>query len=108
MYADAGTAADAAVDRAQRALAPTTWRSTRAASGWGWPMGIPTARPARITVWSAVDGALQWSYGTANMSWPIRLNSDATVVVGGSDDSTVTAFVGPGSAIGRGRSEADG
>ncbi|AJC47984.1 hypothetical protein SB85_19620 (plasmid) [Xanthomonas sacchari] len=74
----------------------------------GLASGHPDNTPGQFALWDANDGTAQWSYDTTNMSWPIRLCSGATVVVGGSDDSSVTAFVGPGSAIGRGRPEADG
>ncbi|QNH20437.1 hypothetical protein HEP73_01337 [Xanthomonas sp. GW] len=70
--------------------------------------GHPDGTPGGFTLWDASDGALQWNWAAGNMSWPIRLSADASVVVGGSDDSSVTAFVGPGSATARSRPEADG
>ncbi len=70
--------------------------------------GHPDGTPGGFTLWDASDGTEQWNWATGNMSWPIRLCADASVVVGGSDDSTVTAFVGPGSAPARDRPEADG
>ncbi|MET7141673.1 PQQ-like beta-propeller repeat protein [Xanthomonas sp. PPL139] len=107
LYADAGSAATLQWT-AHSAHSPNDLAFDPGGQWLGLADGHPDGTPGTFTLWNAVDGTLQWSYGTANMSWPIRLNSDATVVVGGSDDSTVTAFVGPGSAIGRGRSEADG
>lgn len=70
--------------------------------------GHPDGTPGGFTLWDAVDGTLQWNWAAGNMSWPIRLCGDASVVVGGSDDSTVTAFVGPGAARAGGRPETDG
>lgn len=70
--------------------------------------GHPDGTPGGFTLWDARDGTLQWNFAAGDMSWPIRLCADASVVVGGSDDSTVRAFAGPGSARARGRPEADG
>ncbi|MET0551163.1 MAG: PQQ-binding-like beta-propeller repeat protein [Xanthomonas sp.] len=107
VYADAGTAATLQWT-AHSAHSPNDLAFDPGGQWLGLADGHPDGTPGAFTLWNAGDGTLQWSYGTDNMSWPIRLNSDATVVVGGSDDSTVTAFVGPGSAIGGARPEADG
>ncbi|MBO9872561.1 MULTISPECIES: WD40 repeat domain-containing protein [Xanthomonas] len=107
VYADAGTAATLQWT-AHSAHSPNDLAFDPDGQWLGLADGHPDGTPGAFTVWNAGDGTQQWSYGTDNMSWPIRLNSGATVVVGGSDDSTVTAFVGPGSAIGRGRAESDG
>ncbi|MBB5942575.1 PQQ-binding-like beta-propeller repeat protein [Xanthomonas sp. 3307] len=107
VYADAGTAATLQWT-AHSAHSPNCLAFDPGGQWLGLADGHPDATPGAFTLWNAIDGTLQWSYGTDNMSWPIRLCSGATVVVGGSDDSTVRAFAGPGSAIGRGRQEADG
>lgn len=107
VYADTGTAATLQWT-AHSAHSPNCLAFDPGGQWLGLADGHPDGTPGAFSVWNAGDGTLQWSYGTDNMSWPIRLCSEATVVVGGSDDSTVTAFVGPGSAIGRGRPEADG
>ncbi|MDQ1092517.1 WD40 repeat protein [Xanthomonas sacchari] len=70
--------------------------------------GYPDGAPGGFTVWSASDSTPRWTWAAGNMSWAIGFCGDASVVVGGSDDSSVTAFAGPGSALARGRTEADG
>ncbi|WP_295942234.1 WD40 repeat domain-containing protein [uncultured Xanthomonas sp.] len=107
VYADAGTAATPQWT-AHSAHSPNDLAFDPDGQWLGLADGHPDGTPGAFTLWNAGDGTLQWSYGTDNMSWPIRLNSGATVVVGGSDDGAVTAFAGPGSAIGRGRAESDG
>ena len=59
--------------------------------------GHPDGTPGAFYLWDARDGSLQWCWPTDDMSWPIRIAGDTSVVVGGSDDGAVTAFAGPGS-----------
>jgi WD40 repeat protein len=58
--------------------------------------GHPDGTPGAFYLWDARDGSLSWRSPTGNMSWPIRIAGDASVVVGGSDDGAVTVFAGPG------------
>lgn len=58
--------------------------------------GHPDGTPGAFYLWDARDGGLQWRWPTGDMSWPIRIAGDASVVVGGSDDGAVTVFAGPG------------
>lgn len=58
--------------------------------------GHPDGTPGAYSLWDAGDGNLQWHWPTGDMSWPVRIAGDASVVVGGSDDGAVTAFAGPG------------
>lgn len=60
--------------------------------------GHPDGTPGAFYLWDARDGTLSWRSPTGNMSWPIRIAGDASVVVGGSDDGAVTVFAGPGNA----------
>lgn len=60
--------------------------------------GHPDGTPGAFYLWDARDGALSWSWPSGNMSWPIRIAGDASIVVGGSDDGAVTVFAGPGAA----------
>jgi len=58
--------------------------------------GHPDGTPGCFYLWQSMTGALLWSYPTPdNMSWPIVIAADASLVVGGSDDGTVYAFSGP-------------
>lgn len=63
--------------------------------------GHPDGTPGAFYLWDALDGSLQWRWPTSDMSWPIRIAGDASVIVGGSDDGAVTVFAGPGHAAGR-------
>ncbi|HEX2081884.1 MAG TPA: hypothetical protein VHF86_00140, partial [Xanthomonadaceae bacterium] len=58
--------------------------------------GHPDGTPGAFALWDGENGELQWRWGTDDMSWPIRIAGDASVVVGGSDDGLVTVFAGPG------------
>jgi WD40 repeat protein len=58
--------------------------------------GHPDGTPGAFALWDSENGELQWRWGTDDMSWPIRIAGDASVVVGGSDDGLVTVFAGPG------------
>lgn len=63
--------------------------------------GHPDGTPGAFYLWDARDGSRQWCWPTGNMSWPIRISGDASVMVGGSDDGAVTVFVGPCHATGQ-------
>jgi len=69
--------------------------------------GHPDGTPGGFTLWDASDGSLQWCWPTDDMSWPIRICGDTSLVVGGSDDGAVTVFAGPGQATGQAWPEAD-
>ncbi len=57
--------------------------------------GHPDGTPGCFYLFSGIGGALQWSFPTSDMSWPIKLAADASLVVGGSDNGYVYAFAGP-------------
>ncbi len=57
--------------------------------------GHPDNTPGCFYLWSALGGALQWILPTSDMSWPIKISANASLVVGGSDNGVVYAFAGP-------------
>lgn len=57
--------------------------------------GHPDNTPGCFYLWRAMDGAALWTYPTSDMSWPIKLSADGSLVVGGSDNGSVYAFAGP-------------
>lgn len=107
VFADAGSAAQLQW-QASSQYSPNCLAFDPGGNWLGLADGHPDGTPGGFTLWNANDGALQWNWAAGNMSWPIRLCAGASVVVGGSDDSSVTAFAGPGSATARSRPEADG
>ncbi|WP_223875788.1 WD40 repeat domain-containing protein [Xanthomonas sontii] len=107
VYADAGTEATLQWT-AHSKQSPNCLAFDPGGQWLGLASGHPDNTPGGFNLWDANDGTMQWFWATDNMSWPIRLSGDASVVVSGSDESMVTAFVGPGAAIGRGRAESDG
>ncbi|MBB4125738.1 hypothetical protein GGR77_001009 [Xanthomonas translucens] len=107
VFADAGSAAHLQWTASSQ-YSPNCLAFDPGGDWLGLADGHPDGTPGGFTLWNANDGTLQWNWAAGNMSWPIRLCAGASVVVGGSDDSTVTAFAGPGSATSRSRPEADG
>lgn len=107
VYADAGSAAHLQWTASSQ-YSPNCLAFDPGGDWLGLADGHPDGTPGGFTLWNANDGTLQWNWAAGNMSWPICLCAGASVVVGGSDDSTVTAFAGPGSATARSRPEADG
>jgi WD40 repeat protein len=57
--------------------------------------GHPDNTPGCFYLWSGMTGALQWTFPTSDMSWPIKIAANASLVVGGSDNGNVYAFDGP-------------
>lgn len=57
--------------------------------------GHPDGTPGNFYLWDADSGALQWTFPTSDMSWPIQLSADASTVVAGSDNGSVYLFQGP-------------
>lgn len=59
--------------------------------------GHPDDTPGAFYLYSVTNTAVQllWSYGTNNMSWPMQVAANASMVVGGSDNGSVYAFHGP-------------
>ncbi|MGQ0801784.1 MAG: WD40 repeat domain-containing protein [Pseudomarimonas sp.] len=60
--------------------------------------GHPDNTPGCFYLWRSMDGAPLWTFPTSDMSWPIKLSADGSLVVGGSDNGTVYVFAGPTSA----------
>ncbi len=57
--------------------------------------GHPDGTPGCFYLWQGLTGDLLWSYPTSDMSWPIKLSADGSLVVGGSDNGSVYVFAGP-------------
>ena len=70
--------------------------STDAAGAWvALADGHPDNTPGCFYLWRAMDGAPLWTFPTSDMSWPIKLSADGSLVVGGSDNGSVYVFAGP-------------
>ncbi len=57
--------------------------------------GHPDNTPGCFYLWRSMDGAPLWTFPTSDMSWPIKLSADGSLVVGGSDNGSVYVFAGP-------------
>ncbi len=53
--------------------------------------GYPDGTRGHFHLFSA-DGALQWTFETANMSWPMQISADASGIMAGSDSGFVFYF----------------